>query len=97
MMNQCYIVSVNGLKPGGIGQSVIVDPEGNIIQQANQLPENMIAMLDLDKVRQVRRYGTCGVSRAMTSYLHETHRFRHQREAYEESALSKRIDAFHQD
>jgi formamidase len=63
MVNQCYVVSVNGLKPGGIGQSVIVDPEGNIIQQANQLPENMIAMLDIEQVQQVRTYGTCGVSR----------------------------------
>ena len=97
MMNQCYIVSVNGLKPGGIGQSVIVDPEGNIIQQANQLPENMIAMLDLTQVKQVRTYGTCGVSRAMTSYLHEAHRFLHQKETYKESALAKNVDPFHQE
>jgi len=97
MMNQCYIVSVNGLNPGGIGQSVIVDPEGNIIQQANQLPENMMAMLNLEMVHQVRTYGTCGVSRAMTSYLHEAHRFRHQRETYGESALSKTIDRFSRD
>ena len=94
MVNQCYIVSVNGLNPGGIGQSVIVDPEGNIVQQANQLPENMIAMLDLEQVEHVRTYGTCGVSRAMGSYVHEAHRFRHQKEAYEESTLSKTVDRF---
>jgi formamidase len=97
IVNQCYIVSVNGLKPGGIGQSVIVDPEGNMIQQAHQLPENMIAMLNLDMVHQVRTYGTCGVSRAMTSYFHEAHRFRHQRETYGESALSKTKDRFSRD
>jgi len=97
MMNQCYIVSVNGLNPGGIGQSVIVDPEGNVIQQANQLPENMIAMLNLDRVSQVRTYGTCGVSRALTSYFHEAHRFPHQKEAYAESTLSKTIDRFSRD
>ena len=97
MVNQCYIVSVNGLNPGGIGQSVIVDPEGNMIQQANQLPENMMAMLNLDMVHQVRTYGTCGVSRAMTSYLHEAHRFPHQKETYGESALSKTIDRFSRD
>ena len=68
-----------------------------MIQQANQLPENMIAMLNLDMVNQVRTYGTCGVSRAMTSYLHEAHRFPHQKETYEESALSKTIDRFSRD
>lgn len=97
MMNQCYIVSVNGLNPGGVGQSVIVDPEGNMIQQANQLPENMIAMLNLDMVTQVRTYGTCGVSRALTSYFHEAHRFPYQKETYEDSTLSKTIGRFSQD
>jgi formamidase len=97
MMNQCYIVSVNGLIPGGIGQSIMVDPEGNIIQQANQLPENMMAMLDLDRVNQVRTYGTCGVSRVLASYFHETHRFRYQKETYGESVLSKMIDRIRQD
>ena len=97
MVNQCYIVSVNGLHLGGIGQSIMVDPEGNIIQQANQLPENMIAMLDLEKVKQVRRYGTCGVSPVMSSYFHESHRFRHQKEAYKESSLAATMGRFHQD
>jgi formamidase len=94
MMNQCYIVSVNGLNPGGIGQSVIVDPEGNVIQQANQLPENMIAMLNLDMVNQIRTYGTCGVSRALTSYYHESHRFGHQQKAYPESPAAKSLPGF---
>ena len=93
-VNQCYAVSVNGLKPGGTGQSVIVDPEGNIIQQAHQLPENMVAMLDIEKVRQVREYGTCGVSRALSSYFHESHRFPHQKEAYQDSVLSTTMGHF---
>jgi len=90
-VNQCYIVNVNGLKPGGKGQSIIVDPEGQIVQRADQLPENMIAMLDLERVTQVREYGTCGVSRALGSYFHESHRFGHQVQAYPESPAGKSI------
>jgi formamidase len=97
MVNQCYIVSVNGLRPGGIGQSVIVDPEGNILQQTRQLPENMIAMLDLERVQQVRTYGTCGVSRTMASYFHESHRFDYQRKANQESPAAKSIPGFQQE
>lgn len=93
-MNQCYIVSVNGLKPGGKGLSVIVDPEGTIVQRADQLAENMIALLDLQRVTQVREYGTCGVSRALGSYFHESHRFDHQREGYKLSPAGKLIPGF---
>jgi predicted amidohydrolase len=76
--NQCYVVSVNASGKGSKGQSLIVDPEGNIMQMAEQRPENLMAMLDLNRVDQVRRYGTCGVSRPLTSFLHESHRFPHQ-------------------
>lgn len=73
--NQCYIVSVNAVASGGKGQSLIVGPEGNIFQQTGQLPENMIAQLDLEHVRNIRTYGTCGVSRPLASYFHENHQF----------------------
>ncbi len=96
-VNQCYIVSVNGLHPGGKGRSVIVDPEGRILQRADQLPENMIAMLDLEQVAHVRQYGTCGVSRALGSYFHEAHRFDHQREPYQESPAGKSLSGFHRE
>jgi formamidase len=94
VVNQCYVVSVNGLKPGGKGHSIIVDPEGRVVQRADQLPENMIAMLDLDHVTQVREYGTCGVSRVMSSYLHESHRFDHQSKARKKMSARKLIPGF---
>ncbi len=93
-INQCYLVSVNGLGPGGKGQSVIIDPEGNIVQRADQLPENMIAMLDLEQVDQVRQYGNSGVSRVLGSYFHEKHRFRHQKESYRNSLGGNLISGF---
>ncbi|HWR69303.1 MAG TPA: carbon-nitrogen hydrolase family protein [Desulfomonilia bacterium] len=85
--NQCYVVSVNGTGRGGIGQSLIVDPEGTIVQQTGQEPENMAAKLDFAHVRNVREKGTCGVSRPLASYFHEQHRFDHQKRNYAESPL----------
>ncbi len=76
--NQCYIASVNASGKGSKGQSLLVDPEGNVMQMAGRQPENLLAMLDLNRVDQVRRYGTCGVSRPITSFLHESHRFPHR-------------------
>lgn len=76
--NQCYLVSCNGAGQLSKGRSMIVDPEGSIMQNAGQFPENLMAMLDLNRVEQVRQYGTCGVSRPIASFFHEAHRFPHQ-------------------
>jgi predicted amidohydrolase len=94
-MHQCFIVSVNGLRPDGKGLSVMVDPEGRVLQQADQLPENMIAMLDLEQVTQVRQYGTYGVSRVLGSFFHEAHQFDYQNKAYHESPVAESIPGFH--
>lgn len=61
--NQVYIVNVNGADPTAVGESVIVDPEGTIMQQARGGEEILYAALDLDRVTQVRRYGTHGINR----------------------------------
>jgi len=79
--NQCFIASINGSGKTANGRSMLIDPEGNVIQAAGQPPENMLAMLDLARVDQVRRYGTCGVSRPLASFFHERHRFPHQKPA----------------
>lgn len=91
--NQCYVVSINGAGQISKGESLIVDPEGNIMQKAGQLPENLMAMLDLSRVDQVRHYGTCGVSRPVASFLHESHRFPHQAPRTK-TPLSDTIDLF---
>jgi predicted amidohydrolase len=92
IQNQCYVVSINGVGvdgvgSGGKGQSLIVDPDGNIVQQADQLQENLIAMVDLERVSQAREYGNAGVSRPLASFFHEKHRFDYQTKAYEESPI----------
>ncbi|MGC8490242.1 MAG: carbon-nitrogen hydrolase family protein [Syntrophobacteraceae bacterium] len=83
--NQCFVVSINGLGKNAKGQSIIVDPEGNILQHAGQSPENLMAMLDLSRVDQVRTYGTCGISRPVACFLHESHRFSYQLPSEKES------------
>lgn len=92
IQNQCYIVSVNGLgingvSSGGKGESLIVDPEGNIVQKAGQLQENLIAMIDLNAVQRSRDFGIAGVTRPLASFFHEKHRFDYQRQPFEKSPI----------
>ena len=61
--NQVYVVNVNGAAPSGVGESVFVDPEGTILQRASGGDEVLFAVLDLDRVTQVRKYGTFGLNR----------------------------------
>ncbi len=61
--NQVYVVNVNTADPAGVGQSVIVDPEGIVRQQAGPGEEILVDVLDLDTVTRVRRYGSAGINR----------------------------------
>lgn len=62
-VNQVFVVNVNGADPSGVGESVIVDPEGTIMQQARGGEEILYGILDLDRVTQARRYGTFGINK----------------------------------
>jgi formamidase len=89
--NQCFIVSVNGTGKGGIGQSIMADPEGTVMQLTGQVPENMAALLDLERVASVRRNGTCGISRPLASFFQEGHSFAYQRQPYSDSPLYEEL------
>ncbi|WP_251042249.1 nitrilase-related carbon-nitrogen hydrolase [Arthrobacter sp. ISL-69] len=62
-VNQVFVVNVNGADPSGVGDTVIVDPEGTIMQQARGGEEILYGVLDLDRVTQARRYGTFGINK----------------------------------
>ncbi|MDR6508029.1 carbon-nitrogen hydrolase family protein [Arthrobacter oryzae] len=62
-VNQVFVVNVNGADPSGVGESVILDPEGTIMQQARGGEEILYGVLDLDRVTQARRYGTLGINK----------------------------------
>ena len=66
---------------------MIVDPEGNIMQKAEQRQENLIAMIDLENVQRSRDYGVAGVSRPLASFFHEKHRFEYQTQPFEQSPI----------
>jgi formamidase len=63
IFNQLFVVNVNAAGPHGLGQSLIVDPEGLVRQQAGPNTEILIDVLDLDAVTRVHRYGTFGLNR----------------------------------
>jgi formamidase len=62
IFNQCYFVDVNGTGPYGGGRSLIVDPDGRVLQQADQHESVLTEILDLDRVSRAREFGTLGLS-----------------------------------
>ncbi|MFT8704779.1 carbon-nitrogen hydrolase family protein [Bifidobacterium aquikefiricola] len=64
IMNQVFVASVNAAAPEGVGQSLIVDPEGEILDGSDNSSEQLlIDTIDLDAVNSVRRIGTAGSNR----------------------------------
>ncbi len=61
IFNQCYFVDINGIGPWGGGRSLIVDPDGRVLQQAGEGNTVMSEMLDLDRVHRAREFGTLGL------------------------------------
>jgi omega-amidase len=57
--NQCYVIACNrsGKDPNNIfaGHSMMIDPWGEIISEAEENPCSIVAQIDLDKVKQVRK------------------------------------------
>lgn len=62
IVNQVYVLSVNAAAPG-VGQSLVVDPEGRVRVDAGRTPEVLTDVIDLDDVTRVRRHGTAGLNR----------------------------------
>ncbi len=61
IFNQCYFVDVNGIGPWGGGRSLIVDPDGRVLQQAGENDVVMTEILDLERVHRTREFGTLGL------------------------------------
>lgn len=60
--NQAYYVYTNGVGDyGGFhlrGHSMVIDPEGNILYEAGEVPTFPVVTLDLEKIRQCRELGS---------------------------------------
>lgn len=63
--NQCYFVDINGVGPWGGGRSMIVDPDGRVLQQAGNHETILTEILDLDRVTMTREYGNLGLAQTL--------------------------------
>jgi formamidase len=68
IFNQCYFIDVNGVGPWGGGRSMIVDPDGRVLQEAGQAETVLTEALDLERVRWAREHGTMGLCRTWGQY-----------------------------
>jgi predicted amidohydrolase len=64
IVNQVFVASVNVAGPFGVGRSVVVGPEGDVLAESPDAgPDTLALTLDLDEVAETRRRGTAGVNR----------------------------------
>ena len=69
IVNQVFVVSVNCAGPTGKGLSIIVDPEGNTLAEADDdAPVLLTAELDLAAVEHVRTHGTENLNRPWSQF-----------------------------
>jgi predicted amidohydrolase len=73
--NQCYFVDINGIGLFVAGRSLIVDPNGRVVQQAYENETILTEIIDLDLVTHVREYGTLGLSQTLKQLRDSKQRF----------------------
>ena len=70
IVNQVYIVSINAAAPIAMGRSLVVDPDGDVVEQVLDDSNSIIyTIIDFDRVAQIRRDGTAGVNRMWDQFL----------------------------
>ena len=70
IVNQVYILSVNAAGPIAMGGSLVVDPDGDVVEQILDDSNSIIyTIIDFDRVAQIRRDGTAGVNRMWEQFL----------------------------
>jgi predicted amidohydrolase len=57
VFNQCYVIDVNGAGAGGVGRSILVGPEGDVLYEARSNEELIPMEIDLDRVSRSRERG----------------------------------------
>jgi predicted amidohydrolase len=55
--NQVYFFDINGAGQGGVGRSIVVDPSGYVLHQADSNPEIMAIDVDFARLRRERERG----------------------------------------
>ena len=75
IFNQAYFVSINGVGPYGGGKSLIVDPDGRVLQTAGDHETILTEILDLDHVSRTREYGSLGLAQTLKQLRDSGQRF----------------------
>lgn len=65
---QSYVVDINGLGVGGVGQSCIIDPSGGVVHQAGTGEEFLVAEIDFELVRRQREAGIKNLGQPLKSF-----------------------------
>jgi formamidase len=69
IVNQVYLFNPHMVSTFGPGRSVGVDPEGRVLFEAGAGEELLVEVVDLDRVEQLRRRGTRGITHPWQHFL----------------------------
>lgn len=67
-MNQCYFFDINGVAGGGCGRSIVVDPSGYVLHEADGTAQIIPVEIDFAKVRRERERGLRGLGQLLKSF-----------------------------
>ena len=67
--NQVFLFNPNMVSTFGPGRSVGVDPEGRVLFEGGSGEELFVEVVDLDRVTEIRRRGTRGITRPWQLFL----------------------------
>jgi predicted amidohydrolase len=95
LLNQAYVIGAGTCGSHGgqalAGHSMIVDPEGIVLQEAGDAPAIMLEMIDLDKVTLVRELGL----KSLVPIYKHLKRYAHKWPVYgNQKASSPYLDSF---
>jgi formamidase len=75
IFNQLYFISVNGIGPWGGGRSIMINPDGRILQEASTNQTILTEIIDLDHTTRTREFGTLGLGQTLKQLRDSGHRF----------------------
>ena len=67
-INQCYFFDINGIGDGGCGRSIVVDPSGYVLHEADCSAQIIPIEIDFDRVRRERERGVRGLGQPLKSF-----------------------------
>lgn len=66
--NQCYFFDINSVGDGGCGRSIVVDPAGYVLHEADSSAQIIPIEIDFAKVRRERERGIRGLGQPLKSF-----------------------------